>query len=92
MPSRLNPVRPPAVPPRPTGMSAREYEAYQLVVLGEAGVERVRLRAPDAPGTPRLCRDNHGIEMTLDDAMRLRLIPHDVGADVRCRCTYRPAW
>ncbi len=73
-------------------MSAREYEAYQLFVLGEAGVERVRLRAPRTPGTPRLCRDNDGLEMTLDDAMRLRLIPHDVDADARCDCAYRPSW
>ncbi|WP_412061132.1 hypothetical protein [Rubrivirga sp. IMCC45206] len=73
-------------------MSAREYEAYQLFVLGEAGVERVRLRAPRTPDAPRLCRDNDGLEMTLDDAMRLQFIPHDVGEDVRCTCTYRPAW
>ena len=70
-------------------MSPHEREAYQLFLLAEAGVERVRLRAPSAPGTPPECRDAGGVVMSIDDAMALAPIPHDVERGV-CRCAYRP--
>lgn len=69
-------------------MSDREYEAYQLFVLAEAGAERVRLCMGATP--THACRETHGAEFSIDDAMRLAPIPHQVAPNRRCRCTYRP--
>ena len=77
-------------PPCPRGMSASEFEAYQLFVLAEAGFERLRLRADGGPDVPRECRRADGVVMTIDDAMRLAPIPHDLGPGHRCRCAYLP--
>ena len=72
-------------------MSSREQEAYQLFVLVEGGVDRVRLHASQARGTPLECRETHGVVMTADDAMVLAPLPHEVAPGGVCRCTYRPA-
>lgn len=77
--------------PRPAGMSAKEYEAFQLYALGEADVTHVRLRAADAPDLPEACAGSHGFVMTLDEAMMLQPIPHEVGPGRECLCSYRPA-
>lgn len=76
---------------RPPGMSAREYEAYQLYALAEAGVTMIRLRAPRGPDTPTVCAETDGFVMTVDEAMLLRPIPHEVGDGGVCNCAYRPA-
>lgn len=72
-------------------MSDREYEAYQLYRLAEAGAEHVRIHAPEAPDAPRECRESHGFLMSMDEAMALAAIPHDLGPERACGCTYRPA-
>lgn len=79
------------VVPRPAGMSAKEYEAFQLYALGEAGVTHVRLRAADVLPLPEACAGSHGFMMTLDEAMLLQPIPHEVGDGKECLCSYRPA-
>ena len=71
-------------------MSSREREVYQLFALAEAGVGRVRLRAPCIPGTPPACLETDGFEMSTEDAMYLAPIPHDLPRGQTCRCTYRP--
>ena len=78
-------------PQRPPGMTPREFEAFQLYVLAEAGVTRVRLWAPSTPGTPPECTAADGTELSVDEAMRDAPIPHGVGPGRRCRCAYRPA-
>ena len=70
-------------------MSPEEFEAFQLFTIAEAGFERVRLHAGDAPDTARECHETDGFEMTVDEAMALRPIPHEVGDGV-CHCAYRP--
>ncbi|MEM1115601.1 MAG: hypothetical protein AAF845_02320 [Bacteroidota bacterium] len=77
--------------PRPSGMSAKEYEAFQLYTLGEAGVTHVRLRAASVPDLPEACAGSHGFVMTLEEAMLLQPIPHEVGDGQECLCSYRPA-
>ena len=72
-------------------MSPREYEAYQLYVLAEAGVVSVRLLAPQDPQTPGACLETDGVVMTIEEAMLLQPIPHDVNEGEVCRCTYGPA-
>lgn len=69
-------------------MSSREYEAYQLYILAEAGVERVRLVTGTARGPE--CDGVDGFEMSLEDAMRLAPLPHELGPGRWCHCTYRP--
>lgn len=77
--------------PRPPGMTAKEYEAYQLYTLGEAGVTHVRLHAPESEEVPRVCAEHDGTVMTLDEAMRRQPIPHQPGHGQECLCAYRPA-
>jgi hypothetical protein len=72
-------------------MSPAETEAYQLFLLAEAGVVRVRLKAGDSPDTAPECHETDGFEMTVDEAMHLQPIPHEVGPGWRCTCAYRPA-
>lgn len=81
----------PGFVPRPPGMTAKEYEAYQLFALGEAGVTNVRLRAPEGIPLPPSCAENDGTVMTLDEAMIHRPIPHPPCGGQECRCSYRPA-
>ena len=76
---------------RPGRMSPSENEAYQLFILAEAGVEKLRLRASRAPDSAPECHETDGFVMTVDEAMALRPIPHEVGPGWRCGCTYRPA-
>ena len=75
----------------PGNMTRNEKEAYQLFLLCEAGVEHLRLQASSAPDSAPECRETHGFELTVDEAMALRPIPHEVGPGWRCGCTYRPA-
>ncbi len=84
-------TRDPRVFARPGQMSPAENEAYQLFILAEAGVEKLRLRASRAPDSAPECHETDGFEMTVDEAMALRPIPHEVGPGWRCGCTYRPA-
>ena len=77
--------------PRPPGMTAKEYEAYQLYALGEAGVTHVRLRAPEVEALPRVCAEHDGTVMSLDEAMRRQPIPHAAPRGQECLCSYRPA-
>ena len=70
-------------------MSAREYAAYQLFVLAERGVEYVRLCA--VPDAPAICQAHHNRTMPIEAAMRDAPIPHALGPDAWCSCTYRPA-
>ncbi len=72
-------------------MSPAEKEAYQLFLLAEGGVERVVLRAGTSADTAPECHETDGFEMTVDEAMDLRPIPHEVGPGWRCTCGYRPA-
>ena len=89
--------RPPADPvvsrhvPRPRGMSDAEFEAYQLYVLAQAGVEHVRVQAELTAETPPPCRAGHGDAMTVEAAMRQPPIPHAVGPGQTCRCVYGPS-
>lgn len=71
-------------------MSAAEYEAYQLYALGEAGVTHIRLRASTRSDSPAACTETDGFAMTLEEAMRLQPIPHEVAPGDVCRCSYRP--
>ncbi|MGB3544496.1 MAG: hypothetical protein WBA11_16375 [Rubrivirga sp.] len=69
-------------------MSPREVEAYQLFMIAEAGIGYVRLHAgPDAGPE---CLGAHRTVMTIEDAMALAPIPHELGLGRWCRCTYRP--
>ena len=84
----------PAAPrqiPRPPGMSAAEFEAYQLYVLAEAGVEHLRVRTAITPDTPPPCRAADGAHLTVETAMRQPPIPHAVEPGQTCRCVYSPA-
>jgi len=72
-------------------MSPTEYETYQLFLLAEAGVERIRLRAAPGPDVSPVCRHADGRVLTVDEAMREAPIPHVVGFVGECRCSYRPA-
>ena len=74
----------------PGDMSQAEKEAYQLFLLCEAGVERLRLRASRAPDSAPECHETDGFALTVEEAMSLRLIPHEVRPGWRCGCTYRP--
>ena len=76
--------------PRPEGMSSREYEAYQLYTLAEAGAEHVRIHAASDEGVPRTCRESHGYLLSMDEAMALAVIPHELEPGRECECTYRP--
>ena len=71
-------------------MSPAETEAYQLFLLVERGVERVRVQAGQEADTPAACRASDGLVLTVDQAMARPPIPHDVGAGGRCLCGYRP--
>lgn len=75
----------------PGNMTPGEAEAYQLFLLAEAGVERIRLRASPTPDATPQCREADGVEMTVDEAMALWPIPHRTPPGTRCGCTYRPA-
>ena len=70
-------------------MSPREREAYSLYVLAEAGITRVRLFA-GRPGASSVCAEADGSEMTVEDAMALAPIPHDLPGGAACHCAYRP--
>jgi hypothetical protein len=69
-------------------MSPREVEAYQLFVLAEAGIDRVRLCVGPSPGPE--CLEADRTEMDVEEAMALAPIPHELGPGRWCRCTYRP--
>ena len=58
--------------------------------LAEAGATSVRLLAPERPQTPAVCAETDGFVMTVEEAMWLRPIPHEVGAGEVCTCAYRP--
>ena len=76
----------------PTGpMTRTEAETYQLFLLVESGVQRVRLKAGKGADTAQGCRETDGFVMTADEAMSLQPIPHEAGPGTRCTCAYRPA-
>ena len=76
----------------PTGpMTRTEAETYQLFLLVESGVQRVRLKAGKGADTAQGCRETDGFVKTVDEAMSLQPIPHEVDPGKRCTCAYRPA-
>ena len=76
----------------PTGpMTRTEAETYQLFLLVESGVQRVRLKAGKGADTAQGCRETDGFVMTVDEAMSLQPIPHEAGPGTRCTCAYRLA-